>query len=203
MLDWIAANANALNVIFSGVTVLVWAVYLHLILIGFLRQTRSEIIIAMGGGRGLAARCFLTNLGQQPVHISDVVVGAQARGAWYQAVLTDPDELAESARADPLPAVDEAPLKSGEMHDLGTFSSLIGRLGKISEDMPVANEVDRIEIIVIATSAVSTRLVAARRCFTLGGSALGLRLRPVQPRTEQIRSRLRVARLTRRIGVER
>lgn len=62
MMNWVAQHSSALQVLLNGLMVLIWILYLQIFLTSFRRQRRSDVLITVGAGVGLAARCFVTNL---------------------------------------------------------------------------------------------------------------------------------------------
>ena len=59
MISWISQNSDWLQVVLNASMVIVWLVYLQVFLSGFRRQRRSDILITLGAGAGLNARCFV------------------------------------------------------------------------------------------------------------------------------------------------
>ena len=104
MTGWIADRSDLISLAFDAAMVGVWIVYLQVFLMTFLRQNRSELLIAIGATRALDARCIVVNLGMQPVYISDVAVGLEMAGKMRWAVVTDPADLTDDQRHAPLSA---------------------------------------------------------------------------------------------------
>ncbi len=69
MFDWVSQNSSVIQSFVSTITALVWVIYLQLLLTGFRRQQRTEILINLGGSKSTRARVIVSNLGFEPIYI--------------------------------------------------------------------------------------------------------------------------------------
>ena len=162
MIDWITAHSTFLQVVLSTLTAVVWIVYLQVFLTSFRRQRRPEILVTLGAGAGLKARCFVTNLGLEPVYISDVMVELETEPGTREAIITDRTELSEQQLRNPAEATNQGPLASAACMDIGSVQTLISRAATDDgEDAP--EDLRRIAVTVVAATAAKGTLVGARR----------------------------------------
>ena len=120
MMSWITAHSSGLQVILNGAMVLIWVLYLQIFLTSFRRQHRSDILITLGAGVGLKARCFVTNLGLEAIYILDVLVEIETDEGKLRAIITDRTELSDDELNNPAEATNQGPLKSGDFIDIGS-----------------------------------------------------------------------------------
>ncbi len=190
MLEWINTYSTQIDLFLSAATAVVWIVYLQLFLITFLRQTRSEILISIGAGHGTRARCFVSNLGMEPIYLSDIVLCLRGADGETRAFVTEREELRPEDLSRPAEGTNQGPLKSGESADIGSFDNLVARAQAINRDVALANY-QEMEVTVVAQAASNASLIAARRAFRIveaEGTEGNLRVRPVGLKTRQIRS---------------
>ncbi len=188
MLDWLDAHATAMQVLLSALTALIWIGYLQLILQGFLRQRRPKIMIELGAGTGLGTRCFVANLGFEPIYIYDIFVTLTQDGQSHVAVVTERDEMTDEQLSNPGEATNQGPLASGKSYDIGSIGDLLDRARR-QWDAPVEpRDIDALQITVVATTAASTAVIAARRTYRLHWQGESCRLRPTEIAARQVRS---------------
>lgn len=198
MLDWLNQNSGALSFGASVVMTLIWFVYLQLILSSMLRQRRTAVLINTGIGVGIHARCFISNLGYEPIYLYDILVRLTSGGRTATAAITDRSELSNEPLNDLEEAMNQGPMNTGRMTDIGSFHDLFERArGQVEEDF-VSERVERLELVVVATTA-SRRYVGACRAFALEYGADGVRMRPQTLDTHQLRSRRARRRLRREL----
>lgn len=187
MLNWISQNATLVQAGVSVVTALVWIVYLQLFLVGFLRQRRSEILVSRGAGVGLDARCYIANLGFEPIYISQLLMSVRTPDQTFSAAITDRESLTEEQMRDPKQATNQGPLKSGDSYDAGSFGELVRRALRIAggdEDADVRS----FELTVVALHASSAAFVAAVREYDVIERESWKDIAPRGLETRQIRS---------------
>ncbi|GGL80932.1 hypothetical protein [Wenxinia marina] len=66
-MEWLGRHGSALQTLFSGSMVVIWIAYLQVFLRNLQRQRRADILINMGAGVDLKARCFISNLSLEPM----------------------------------------------------------------------------------------------------------------------------------------
>ena len=193
-------HSATLQVVFSGLMVLIWIAYLQLFLSSFLRQRRSMILIERGPGAGLRARCFVGNLGLEPIYVLDIVVRLATEDGEVSAVVTDREELHEKEESNPKEATNQGPVKSGDSYDIGSFEDLLRRARRQNDRAIRDEDVRELEVTVVATTAGSSGVVGARRSYGIDLRDGESRLLPTVIAAEQIRSRLGRRRLKRRLA---
>jgi len=196
---WIAAHADVLQVLTSVLLALVWIIYLQTFLVGFHRQRRTTLLVNTGVGVGMRARCFVSNLGFEPVYLMQVMVRLRTAEREETAVITDRTEMTEEQLRDPGEATNQGPLKSGEMSDIGDFHGLFTRASDQVEAAMTPANVAEFEIVIAATSAANSAVVGASRRFRLVSGSDGLIVQPLTLSTRQIRGRLERRRLRREL----
>lgn len=189
MMHWVSEHSSALQVALNGLMVLIWIAYLQVFLVSFRRQHRPDILINLGAGAGLRARCFVSNLGLEPIYLLDVVVEIKADGDTHKAVITDRTEMSDQELNNPAEATNQGPLTSGSYVDIGTFETLVER-AKSSGYKPRADrDVDRVKILVIAATAVKWSLIGAEREYVVEREDDRVHLKPVSVAASQVYSR--------------
>lgn len=166
MLASITENATLVRIGLSAVTVLVWIAYLHLLLTNLRHQRRPVLLINTGAGRGVRQRCFLSNLGMEPIYLMDVAIRVEAGDRVAVAAITDPDPESDGAARQAAQATNQGPLDSGAMRDIGCFETLIRRAldtvgGAQMED------VTRLDLVAVFAVAAQNRICAAKRGFAI------------------------------------
>ncbi|MFC7704654.1 hypothetical protein ACFQXB_10660 [Plastorhodobacter daqingensis] len=195
MWEWITSRSTEIDLALNGIMVLVWLVYLQLFLVTFLRQTRTEILISTGAGRGLNLRCFVSNLGMEPIYVSDIVLCLRGQDGETRAFVTDRDELRPEDLHRPGEATNQGPLRSAQSADIGSFADLLGRARGGTGLALDPGSLDCLEVVVVASAASNATLIAAKRRFTIEGEGDTIRVKPATLRTRQIRSLLARRRL--------
>lgn len=194
---WIQENASGLQVVTSVAMVVIWLVYLHLILLGFLRQRRSSLLINRAGRRDIRARCLISNMGVEPAYILDVLAEIETDDGFVTASVVDWEEVPVDRDSEPGGVSRQGPLNSGEHFVLGTFEELIDRAAHRFGEEALKSEARSIFLIVLASTNQARHVVAAGRKFEVRRD-VGKRvadLDPVQPEAIQVRSGARRRRL--------
>lgn len=189
MLDWIADNSESLQVLTALVTAVVWVFYLQLFLTNFVRQRRPHILISLGAGLGMKTRCFVTNLGFEPIYLSDVIVNLVTEdGENHRATITDRTELGAKELNDPAEATNQGPLASGNYIDIGDFGTLVERARNEGFQIDSGEGVEAIEITAIAVTASKGAFIAATRTYRVVRDGAVLHLVPLTLTARQLRS---------------
>jgi len=187
-MQWLADNSAALQVITGAVMAIVWIVYLQLLLMTIMRQRRPLILIGTGAGVGLESHCFVSNLGYEPIYVMDLTITLTFDQRRCTAFITDRWEMRDEDLKNPRDATNRGPLQSGRHFNVGRFGDLLERAkAKLGID-DVADEVRLIELTVIANTAASTTIIAARRSFVCESFDGRHRLVPASIDTRQVRS---------------
>ncbi|MDF2235574.1 hypothetical protein P2H44_23710 [Albimonas sp. CAU 1670] len=200
MLDWLSENATLVQIAVQGLTAGIWIVYLHLLLAGFRRQRRSNLLISRAAGAGDRAHLMVSNLGAEPIDVVSVIadlefeigarrVGEGTRWASRTAVASDRNSDSRRAADDSLQATLKGPLESGEHRDLGSFADLMeAAMADLEPDGP-EGALRGVALTVVAESGCDALLVAGRQRFSVVEMQDGRRAwLPRSARTEQVRA---------------
>lgn len=207
MLDWIRENHQLLSVLANVGMLLVWIVYLQLFLSSYKRQTLPKILINIGAGRDIDARCLVSNMSSDAIYVESLIATLETEKDRWVRPVTDAHELAEEQEHDLRSVTAQGPLKQGQVMDVGSFRNLVQRVVREAEcpvpaDAEFPEDLTALEIQAIADFGPDDLLVGAKRRFELvredGAWVLGQHT----PHTEQIRSRSerrRIKRLLERV----
>lgn len=190
-MDWISANAALLQLAVSGVTALVWVIYLQAFLGGYRRQQRPMILVTAGAGRGLNSHCLVTNLGFEPVSILSIIIDVGDGARTARAIIPDRNELMVDEGSDDAQATNQGPMASGTMRDIGRFSSLLHRAAAENPEIAGMGETVTAEVTIVAATA--SMVTGASRRFVKspdGGCFHATSVETVQHRTRRQRRAL-------------
>ena len=188
MWDWLAQNSGLVQAAAGIVTAIVWVVYLQILVSGFRRQRRTEILIHLGGSRGLDARTIVSNLGFEPIYVLEITLTIWSDGEKYKTSIADRIELTEDELSTPSATTLQGPLKSGEFVDIGSFETILHRARHNTARDLGTGDIERVEILVAAITAASSAIVAARRQFEVDADQDACQLLPTTLYATQIRS---------------
>ena len=188
MTEWITSNSTLLQVVLNALMVVIWVVYLQVFLFSFMRHRRPEILITLGAGIGLKTRCFVTNLGLEPIYILDIVVEFETTEGQHRAIVTDRTELSDQELNDPSQATNQGPLRSGNFMDIGSFETLVNRACSPTYQLRADVDVETVEILVIAATAAKWSLIGAARTYKVISEDDRILLRPTSVTARQIYS---------------
>lgn len=188
MLEFMSSYGTVVQIGINLVTTLVWVIYLHVLVLGFRRQRRSNILIHRSSGHDDTARCVVSNMGAEPIHITSIIADVRFDGETKSAVVTDRKEAASDGEPNALDRTTQGPLESGESHDVGTFKELTTRaLGYLGNEDRF-DEVERITLTVAAATGHDTFLAAGQQSFRVALDEGRRVYLPTSTLTRQIRS---------------
>lgn len=164
-MQWLSQNIVLIEVAVAFGTMLIWAVYLQLLLLGFMRQRQSVILINRGGTRDQQARCIITNMGAEPIYLVDILAEIDAGGQRYWAKVTEREELRGAQLQRPVEMTNQGPIRSGDFIDAGSFADLFQRARSRSDAPDDPGEADRLTLTVACTWGHAARVIGARRTF--------------------------------------
>ena len=170
MVEFLRQNSELLQVGLNALMLVVWAIYLHLLLMNFMRQRQSVILITRGASRGPSARCFVTNMGSEPIYLLAAFVFLESESSTYFAPVTEGSDIYREELNNPSRATNQGPLQSGEARDIGDFSTLERRAREQVSDDTVPEDASRFTIVVVAASGHAARLVGAYQRYTVTAS---------------------------------
>lgn len=200
MWNWILQNAAVVQAIVGLITAAVWITYLHVFVESMRRGRRSEILITLGGDRGLSGRMLVSNLGLEPIYVLDIMLTVHAKSGRRSLSVADRTEIAPSEQTSTDRATLQQPLKSGEYVEIGTIDILLDRAARRFRTARQDPDLACIEVAVAAVTAAASGIVAARRVFDVEHSKDGLTLRPKTLYAEQIRNRRGRRRIERQLA---
>lgn len=169
-MHWLAEHSAAVSVVLNAAMLMVWISYLNIFLFSFLRQRRQLITITQGAGAALKARCFVSNLGLEPIYIVEVVIDLVVGGEQCQAVVTDRTLMSNQELQDSREATNQGPLQSGHHSSIGEFEDLIRRGLSAGDSKRKIEDVSDVTITVVAATAAKGAVTGARRAFVIEGS---------------------------------
>ena len=199
MMEWIAANSDALSVISSAVMALIWIVYLQIFFSQLHRNRRPVILISRSAGRGPAARIFVSNMGAEPIYLVNLIADIETETASAVAIITDHDDISGEETGNPAEATNEGPLGSGQYLDAGSFNHLMSRIADHANPRIDLEEVTRITLTVAASTGHSTRIAGGRRSFAIRRENGDVVFQPETFDTYQLRGPLTRRRLRTRL----
>ncbi|SCY68961.1 hypothetical protein [Paracoccus tibetensis] len=199
MWEWMSENSSLVQAAVGAVTAMVWVIYLHIIVLGFQRQRRTEILIHLGGARDLNARILVSNLGFEPIYILEIMLTVWTDEGERMTSVADRTEIARDNLETPGQATLQGPLKSGDVVDIGSFENLLERARAGSFDRLEPGDIRRFEITVAAITAANAGIAAATRRFSLSQDGKNLCLACEGLYARQIRGRWQRRRIERQL----
>lgn len=171
LIETILTYAPLISAGMTGVTALIWVVYLNVFLSSYRRQHRPSILITSAAGRGMNSHCFVTNLGLEPVFMLDIILDVTLEdGRTLRAIIPERNEQIKDDEAgdeDARWATNIGPLGSGEEKDIGRFRTMITRActenPEVNADMPF----HCLEITVVVVTASRAQLYGASRAYII------------------------------------
>lgn len=186
---WLVEYAPLISAVMSGVTAIIWIVYLNVFLSSYRRQHRPSILITAAGGKGMNAHCFVTNLGLEPVFLIDVILDVTLDdGRTFRAIIPERNERhTEENDDDARGATNIGPLSSAEEKDIGRFRTLIARACTENPDMCEDMPFSMIKITVVCVTTSRAALYGATRQYVIGHNDNGsTSLRPTTITAKQV-----------------
>jgi len=195
MLEWLTENTDLLSLAVNAGMLVIWLAYLQVFLRGYRRQVRPKIVINRGGGDGVNARCFVSNMSQDAIYVEDIHISIRfSEKQWETSVIDVVHVDANSAKTDPKRLTHQGPLKPGEYMEVGRYRDLLDRvlatnsLGEL-DTLGKPDDLYEVKVEVIADYAGDDLLIAARRRFFLRSNEQKWLFWPATVGTEQVRSR--------------
>lgn len=206
MLVFLQTNAPVVSAVASLGTLLIWAIYLHIFVGGHLRQIKPMLVINRGEGRTLGARCLVTNMSREPVHIQSVVATVITKETTYNAYITDAEDIRGSGKtSDWQRLTRQGPLQPGTMVDMGTFECILDYAAQSCGNEPafIGSRFEKlavgIEITILGIYGSEDLLIGASRSFELNRSKSEIELQAVTALTRQVTAKKERKRLLRAI----
>jgi hypothetical protein len=200
-MEWLQDNATVVSAMATAFMALVWLVYAHIGVIGFLHHRRPRVIIDQTEDRTLDTKFVVVNLSERPVYISCIMVAIQTdddervrKISTYTEVSSENgDQSRERIEAE----LRQGTLDSAQLLMLGDTDRLLSwMLDGDDPETPRGErlrralvEIDAIEIRVIAVVGVEDRPIASCRQFLIDKSGDDVRIRPRDSYTQHLTSR--------------
>lgn len=187
-LDWVQQNTELVGAVSNVAMVLIWVLYLQIFLVSYIRQRRASVHIDRGAATDETARCIVTNMGQETIYLSAIMVELILDGRIERALVTDKEELPLEETHQPLEKTNKGPLKNGEARDIGSFWDLAQRANfRLGIEIPM-NELRAMEVTVVAASNQAHMLIGGCKRFSVVQSDGRRAFAPDGMLTRQIRS---------------
>ena len=197
MLDWVRENEPILGLAFQAITAFVWLVYLQILVMGFVRQRRPNILIHRSIGLGDESRCFVSNMGAEAVYLIGLLAEMTIDGTPFRAFVTDRDGTPGDEDDSAARGTAQGPIAPGAMVDAGTFGDIVQRgLRRVGRETDGTGMSD-LRLTALCASGESDRLVGATRDFRVGSRDGSRGFVPVRATSTQIGSWLQRRRLRR------
>ena len=187
MLDFLKENVEIVQIAASLTTTVVWLVYLHIFLSGYIQQRRSSILINRGGGQDMQARCLVSNMGAQPAYLLDVLASLDTGENVEVSSVVDREELRKEELEQPTNVTGQGPIPSGGYVDIGTFKDVARRAGHSGDETDLQNRC--LKLMAVCATNQANHVVAAVREFDMDAEGERVRLKPHKLEARQIRSR--------------
>ena len=188
MSEWISQNGEVLRLALDAAMTVIWIAYLHVFAQSLRRQRRSDIHISQSADGTM----FVSNLGLEPIFISDIVAEVDAGAKTRVLELTDRCENVDPSSGEAAMVTTHGPMSSGGFSKICDRRELAEWL---SSDISRHDEIDRVTLSVLAETAATDTPVGASREFRVRVGRNGPDFAPATLRTRQIRSRRNVRRL--------
>lgn len=209
MLTWLSENGDAVNVVINVAMLLVWIAYLQVFVSSYRRQRQANILISVGSGSGLDARCLISNLSQGAIYIRTLLLDLTTTEGTSTHSVTEIEDLEEWKGPTDLNLwTRQGPLNPGSVRDMGTFRAMLDhaiRAGRAPTEQAATPDTDAIEevrVTVIAHYGPEDLMVAAEQSYTLTHRNGSTWLSPQTVTPRQIRSRGERKRLRARLEQE-
>lgn len=193
MLEFLQANAPLVSAVASVGTLSIWAIYLHIFVSGYQRQIKPMLIINRVEGSGSDARCFVTNMSRDPVHIQSVVAKVTTAEDEYIAYITDAEDVRQAGNPSGWERLTrQGPLQSGTMVDMGSYECILDYVASTCCDAngfaqsKLAEEATELEITILGIYGSEDLLIGATRVFAMHHSKSRIDLRACDAHTRQI-----------------
>jgi len=190
-MNWISENSEILSLALSALMALIWIVYLQIFAMGYLRQRRPIVLISRTAGTGDSARCFVSNMGAEPIYLTALIADVCIGDTLNRSFVTDRDELGADDIDSPGDATNQGPLSSGSYLDAGNFGTILKRALDHLDLSDHDEQVSELRLTVLCNSGHSNLLVAASRSFRVGWADGTRMFIPRRPQTDQASSYFR------------
>jgi hypothetical protein len=193
MLEFLQVNAPLVSAAASVGTLTIWAIYLHIFVSGYQRQIKPMLIINRVEGSGLDARCFVTNMSRDPVHIQSVVAKVATAEDEHVAYITDAEDVRQAGNPSGWERLTrQGPLQPGTMVDMGSYECILDYVASTCcgtsgfAHSALAEKANELEITILGIYGSEDLLIGATRVFEMHRSDSRIDLRACDAHTRQI-----------------
>lgn len=193
MLEFLQANAPLVSAVASVGTLTIWAIYLHIFVSGYQRQIKPMLIINRVEGSGSDARCFVTNMSRDPVHIQSVVAKVLTQRDEHTAYITDAEDVRQAGNPSGWEHLTrQGPLQPGTMVDMGTYHCILDYVATTCCEgggffqSSLGQDAIGLEMTVVGIYGSEDLLIGATRVFEMDRKGEEITLRPRDAHTRQI-----------------
>jgi hypothetical protein len=193
MLEFLQANAPLVSAVASVGTLTIWAIYLHIFVSGYQRQIKPMLIINRVEGSGLDARCFVTNMSRDPVHIQSVVAKVLTQRDEHTAYITDAEDVRQAGNPSGWEHLTrQGPLQPGTMVDMGAYHCILDYVATTCCEgggffqSSLGQDAIGLEMTVVGIYGSEDLLIGATRVFEMDRKGEKITLRPRDAHTRQI-----------------
>ncbi|WP_110647744.1 hypothetical protein [Salinicola peritrichatus] len=129
-MGWMSQHSSSITAVTNIGTLMVWLFYAQLLYLNFRRQRQPKIIINLGGGRSLQARCVISNMSPEAIFIEHVIAVLYTNKGEYSKNLTDIEdgEKENIAKRQLVEITRQGPMSSGSYTDIGVFEDLVSHV---------------------------------------------------------------------------
>ena len=198
MFPWLSENAGSVQAIASVVTAVIWLVYLQILVGGIRRNKRAWLSINRGAGNGMNAHVLVSNLGNEPVYLRDILMKVRTDEKTIPAFITERQEYSREELNDALSGTLQGPLEGGGYRSLGELREIFNRVG-LSIEHDELEKIKEIEFVVFG--ATHTTAGACKTYRVARDDDGNIRLDPTRMQTRRL-SRWRCRRIGRRAAAE-
>ncbi len=192
-MTWIAEHSELINLLINIGMLVVWVAYLQVFLAGYKRHRKAKILINPGGGKGLEARCLVTNMSAEPIYIHALLARLDGPSGTMTFPVTEPDKAEHwQAPSDLKLWTRQGPLEKGKVRDMGAMQLIFDHIRSESLSVSGVRLVEsarQVELQVLAVYGSEDVMVAARRRFRIERHQDAVELHPLTLAAEQVTSR--------------
>jgi len=196
MLNWLSEYSDVVDVALNAAMLLVWIAYLQVFVSSYRRQRQANILISVGGGSGLDARCLVSNLSQGAIYVRSLLLDLTTAEGISSHSVTEIEDLEDWKGPTDLNLwTRQGPLDPGSVRDMGPFRAMLDhaiRAGHAPTEQAAfsaPNMIEEVRVTVIAHYGPEDLLVAAEQSYTLHHRNGSTWLSPQAVTSRQIRSR--------------
>lgn len=198
-MDWLSSNYQLVSSLSNIGMFVIWALYLHLFFSLLRRHKRATILINISERPDWDGRCLVSNMSAEPVYIESVLLSVEFRGSGSRlspitdVIEHDPEAGGHDGARHQRGAIGQGPVLPGQVIDIGGFRSMAMSVLASADPQPERpgdplEQVEALEVHIIAVYAAEDFLCGARRRFGLKATADRRTLKPTTWYTHQTRA---------------